>query len=98
MEVPDWAVELRTRTNLNLEIVRLAQNLEVSFAFPTRTLHMETRAKETDITAPQVLTNDELKAVINGFGPGGEHARAGGAKLTYGYDAGVTTDKGSAGE
>lgn len=39
-ETPDWPTELRERHRLMLDIVRLAQALGVSFAFPTRTLHV----------------------------------------------------------
>ena len=41
-EVPTWGDELRCRHEILIEIVRLAESLGVSFAFPTRTLHMET--------------------------------------------------------
>ncbi len=95
MEVPDWAAELRTRTNLNLEILRLADRLAVSFAFPTQTLHVETRAKETEIPTPKDLSNSELTGVIQAFGPGGELARPTGVSLSYGYDPGVAPPKGS---
>jgi MscS family membrane protein len=40
VECPDWSIELRERERLMLDIVRLAERLNVSFAFPTRTLHM----------------------------------------------------------
>jgi MscS family membrane protein len=39
-EVPDWNTELRERERLFLDIVRLADALGVSFAFPTQTLHV----------------------------------------------------------
>ncbi|WP_114748652.1 mechanosensitive ion channel family protein [Pleomorphovibrio marinus] len=41
-EVPTWPEELKTREDLLLSIVRLANELGVRFAFPTQTLHMET--------------------------------------------------------
>jgi MscS family membrane protein len=40
VECPDWSIELREKHRLYLDIVRLAKSLGVSFAFPTRTLHM----------------------------------------------------------
>lgn len=40
LECPDWAVELRERHRLFVDILKLADSLQVSFAFPTRTLHM----------------------------------------------------------
>ena len=41
-EVPTWPEELKTREDLILGIIRLANKLGVRFAFPTQTLHMET--------------------------------------------------------
>ena len=39
-KAPDWATELRERQRLLMDILRLARNLSVEFAFPTRTVHM----------------------------------------------------------
>lgn len=39
-EVPDWATELRERHRLLADILRVAEQVGVSFAFPTQTLHM----------------------------------------------------------
>ena len=39
-EVPDWNTELRERERLFIDIVRLADRLGVSFAFPTQTVHV----------------------------------------------------------
>lgn len=39
-ETPDWQTELRERHRLILDIIRLADQLGVKFAFPTQTLHM----------------------------------------------------------
>lgn len=39
-EVPDWSTELRERERLALDILRLADQLGVEFAFPTQTLHV----------------------------------------------------------
>ena len=40
LRVPDWSGELQERHRLFAAILRLAQELKVEFAFPTRTLHM----------------------------------------------------------
>jgi len=40
VECPDWAVELRERQRLFVDILKLAQRLGVSFAYPTQTLHV----------------------------------------------------------
>lgn len=39
-ETPDWNVELRERHRFLLDILRLAKQLEVEFAFPTQTLYL----------------------------------------------------------
>ncbi len=39
-DVPDWNTELRERERLFLDILRLADQLGVHFAFPTRTVHV----------------------------------------------------------
>jgi len=45
LKVPDWTFELIERERIFLEIIHLAESLDVSFAFPTRTLHVETLPK-----------------------------------------------------
>jgi MscS family membrane protein len=40
VKTPDWATELREKHRFFLDILRLAKELGVEFAFPTRTLHM----------------------------------------------------------
>jgi MscS family membrane protein len=45
VETPDWGTELRERERLLLDIMRLAQNLGVEFAFPTQTLYMRKEDK-----------------------------------------------------
>ena len=39
-EVPDWSTELRERERMFLDVVRLADQLGVQFAFPTQTVHL----------------------------------------------------------
>ena len=39
-EVPDWSTELTERHRLLIDILRMAQELKVEFAFPTQTLHV----------------------------------------------------------
>ncbi len=65
-EVPDWATELRERHRLIGDILRLADRLGVSFAFPTQTLHL-TRAD-----APNPMDGDSM----NGDPGSGDARRA----------------------
>jgi len=53
-ETPDWATELRERQRLFLDILRLAERLKISFAFPTQTLHL---AKPEDLQHPDKPKN-----------------------------------------
>jgi len=39
-EVPDWSCELNERQNLLLDIMRIADEMNISFAFPTQTLNV----------------------------------------------------------
>lgn len=57
LECPDWSIELRERHRLMLDIMRLAEQLGCSFAFPTRTLHMHT---EPAGSKPPVDIDDPL--------------------------------------
>ncbi len=48
---PDWAVELRERERFLLDIMRVTERLNVQFAFPTQTLHVQ---QEQPPVPPQV--------------------------------------------
>lgn len=54
LECPDWAIELRERHRLLLDILRLADRLGVQFAFPTRTMHL---FQEDTPSAPPELSD-----------------------------------------
>lgn len=69
-EVPDWQTELRTRSHLNLSILRLAKRLGVSFAFPTQTLHLES-TPERPLPTHEVPDAETLRGVAADFGPDG---------------------------
>ena len=63
-------MELREREQLFLNILRLAEGLGVSFAFPTQTLHMfqqtgVAEAGSTEMTSP-ALEGQKLAAQIAG--------------------------------
>ncbi len=44
--VPTWGEELKARHEVNLEIMRLAEDLKINFAFNTQTLHVESFPNE----------------------------------------------------
>ena len=70
LECPEWSMELREREQLFLNILRLAEGLGVSFAFPTQTLHMfqQTAAAGSASAklASPALTGQKLAAEIAG--------------------------------
>ena len=103
MVAPSWNDELRTRTHLNLEIMRLASNLGVSFAYPTQTLHLETVANPgaayQSHSGPS--TPEELAQVVDRFGPKGALANPRPKEISAGYDCGTRwseTGSGDAGD
>lgn len=59
-ECPDWATELRERHRLYLDIIRLAQRLEVEFAFPTQTIHLH----QEETPAPATLVPRGSEAAL----------------------------------
>jgi len=49
-KAPTWGLELQYRHEVILSIVELAEKLNVRFAFPTQTLHMETFPEKESLT------------------------------------------------
>lgn len=93
-EVDTWVAELRNRHEIYLDFLRLAEELGCEFAFPTRTLHLMTRAKEREIPEPKRPELDALSATVLAFGPGGEMAREGGPEIVrHGFLPGYDSDE-----
>ena len=70
LECPDWAVELREKHRLFVDILELAKRLSVSFAFPTRTLHLyqeehSSSGSSLDLSNPD-LAGQRLAASVTG--------------------------------
>lgn len=72
MDAPDWGTELRIRTALNVEILKLAADLGVSFAFPTRTLHLETQATPVPMPGRIPLDSAQLASIVKRYGAADE--------------------------
>jgi MscS family membrane protein len=80
IETADWGEELLHRQNISLEILRLAGQLGVGFAYPTQTLHIESTPERAP--APHApLTAEQLAAAAAAFGPGGSAAKPDGHGL-----------------
>ena len=81
LEVPDWSNELVERQNIFLEILRLAKNIGVDFAYPTQSLHIETFPEKKPNREPHEVNISELKSSAAQFGPKGEQSKPGGLGL-----------------
>lgn len=67
-EVPDWSTELRERERMFVDIVRLADQLGVQFAFPTQTVHLfkeEHKPYETKHATPG--NTSDKRALVTGI-------------------------------
>ncbi len=85
IKAPSWSVELQERHNVLLEIHRLAEDLGVSFAFPTQTLHIDSVAQPGQPFGVSRPAKQKLPELLQAFGPDGARARPSGPKLTHGY-------------
>jgi MscS family membrane protein len=66
-EVPTWSDELRARHEVILEIIDLAKELGVNFAFPTQTLHVENLPGQPTLSPEYNSSRDELEAKVKKF-------------------------------
>ncbi len=87
IDAPSWRAELRVRTVLNLDIVRLAKELQVEFAFPTQTLHLA-GTPENPFEPPGDLDRDTLRNVVDEFAPQGSLGQRVDNPISDGYDNG----------
>jgi len=60
--VPDWSAELRERHRLGTDILRLAVDLGVEFAFPTQTLYLK-RPQAASELPPAAGTDEYLRQI-----------------------------------
>ena len=82
---PDWNAELRTRHVVNLDIMRLAEELGVEFAFPTQTLHVASLPGQP-AEVPTAAARDQLGEVVERFSPTGSSGQRTDQPITAGYD------------
>ncbi|MDX1627811.1 MAG: mechanosensitive ion channel family protein [Fulvivirga sp.] len=66
-EVPSWSEELRSRHEVLLSIIMLAEELGVHFAFPTQTLHVETFPEKKGNSPEYTESTPELKKKVQAF-------------------------------
>jgi len=80
LRVTDWDSELLQKQNIFLEILRLAKELEIDFAFPTQTLDVPSLPGQTK-KEKQKFSNKKLQEKALAFGPEGSLARPQGLGL-----------------
>ena len=88
-DVPDWHEELVGRSQVILEIMRLAEDLGVSFAFPSQSLYLESTPERP---LPVRSTPEDLAQRVEAFGPDGARSRPQGPELTHGFLAGTRVE------
>jgi|JI10StandDraft_1071094.scaffolds.fasta_scaffold00516_30 MscS family membrane protein len=76
--VTEWGQDMILRQNIYLEIITLAKELNIAFAFPTQTLHVETVAGQTPIKRDHSETTETLKQKAKDFVKGGKLSRPNG--------------------
>lgn len=97
-EVGSWTEELREKHNVLLEILRLAKELGVDFAFPTQTLFVDHVAQPGSPRAIEPQKNrDDMGNVVAAFGPGGRLSVPSSQQFTDGYLAGTIRKQGGDG-
>jgi MscS family membrane protein len=66
-KAPTWGDELKYRHEVLIEIIRLAENIGINFAFPTRTLHMETFPEKKGNSPEYETDTSMLKKQLQAF-------------------------------
>jgi MscS family membrane protein len=69
-QVPTWPEELRCRHEILLEIMKLAKELGVNFAFPTQTLHIENQPGQPSLSPAYLDTSEAQKKMEMFFNQG----------------------------
>ena len=67
-EAPDWTSELKGRHELMFAIIQLAQDLQVRFAFPTQTLHIEEFPGQKSSISASKKTSTDLEKSLDQIG------------------------------
>ena len=79
LRVENWAEELVEKQNVLIEILRLSKRLEVDFAFPTQTLHIESFPEKSPLQRHTSKWDDvSLRDMAKSVGPQGRDAKPSG--------------------
>ncbi len=81
LDVPDWGQELLNRQNIYLEILKLAKEIDVQFAFPTQSLYVEAFPEKEPLRAEHKYEVHQLKQKAESFGANGANSQPNGAGI-----------------
>ena len=81
LTVGSWSEELRHRHEIFLDVLRLADRLQVEWAYPTRTLHVASQAAANPAAAQPPLDVEQLRQRVAEFAPGGSAVIAPGPRV-----------------
>ncbi|MBK8397750.1 MAG: mechanosensitive ion channel [Leptospiraceae bacterium] len=85
LEVDSFPKNLEGRQVIFLEVVRLAKEMDISFAFPTSTLHVESFPEKKPTRVPKERSIPKYKEAASGFAGGGKSAKEGAGIFTAPY-------------
>ena len=85
IDAPNWNDELRTRHVLNLDIMRMAEDLGIEFSFPTQTLHLASTPDQPEAVR-ETAGRETLGEIVEGYSPNGSAGQRVDTPITAGYD------------
>jgi MscS family membrane protein len=80
-KVPDWSAELQARHNFLLQVLQLAHEIGVEFAFPTQTLHVDSFFQDEPREVGKKYSAKELIRRLKQYGPQGSKTAPDGLQL-----------------
>lgn len=93
LEVPTWTDELENKAANHYQILCLADDLGISFAFPSTSVYLESTPSEPLRSAD--TAHDVLQARLDAYAPGGAKVRTTTPQFTQGW-SGAQQDRGAA--
>lgn len=80
-EVPGWSEQLQLQHNFLINVMRLAEEIGVEFAYPTQTLHIDSFYGDEPRKTGKDRTDEELTSAVYAFGPDGNLVKPDGITL-----------------
>lgn len=77
-DTKDWAEDIELRQNIYIEIMHLAEEIGVSFAYPSQSLYVETFPEKEKTVKAHPKSEEELTETAANFGEQGKFSRPNG--------------------